>query len=50
MSEDERRRSKLPEDVVEDNPVLKKPRSQKKKAARHQGQSPRASQGKAQVQ
>ena len=50
MFEDERRRSKLPEDVVEDNPVLRKPRSQKKKATRHQGQSPRASQGKEQVQ
>ena len=50
MSKDERRRSKLPEDVAEDNPVLGKLRSQKEKAARHQGQSPRASQGKAQVQ
>ena len=43
MSEDERRRSKLPGDVVEDNPVLGKPRSQKEKAARHQGQSPKVS-------
>ena len=50
MSEDERRRSELPGDVAEDNPVLGKPRSQKEKATRHQGQSPRASQGKAQVQ
>ena len=50
MSEDERRRSKLPEDVTEDNPVLGKPRSWKEKTAHHQGQSPRASQGKAQVQ
>ena len=43
MSEDERRRSKLPGDVAEDNLVLGKPRSRKEKAARHQGQSPRAS-------
>ena len=50
MSEDERRRSELPGDVAEDNPVLGKPRSQKEKAARHQGQFPGASQGKAQVQ
>ena len=50
MSEDERRRSKLLGDVAEDNPVLDKPRSWMKKAARHQGQSPRVSQRKAQVQ
>ena len=50
MSEDERRRSKLSGDVAEDNPVLDKSRSRKEKATRHQGQSPRASQGKAQVQ
>ena len=50
MFENERRRSKLPEDVAEDNSVLDKPRSRKKKATRHQGQSPRASQGKTQVQ
>ena len=50
MSEDEQRRSKLPGDVAEDNLVLGKPRSRKEKAARHQGQSPRVSQGKAQVQ
>ena len=50
MPEDERRRSKLLGDVVEDNPVLGKPRSQKEKAARRQRQPPRASQGKAQVQ
>ena len=37
MSEDERRRSKLPGDVAEDNPVLGKPRSRKEKAAHHQG-------------
>ena len=48
--EDEQKRSKLPRDVAEDNPVLGKLRSQKEKATRHQGQFPRASQGKAQVQ
>ena len=37
MSEDERRRSELPRDVAEDNPVLGKPRSRKEKAASHQG-------------
>ena len=42
-AEDEQRRSKLPGDVAEDNPVLGKSRSWKEKAARHQGQSPRAS-------
>ena len=50
MSEDERRGSKLLADVTEDNLVLGKLRSWKKKTARHQGQSPKASQGKAQVQ
>ena len=49
MSEDEQRKSKLSGDVTEDNPVLGKPRSRKEKAARHQGQSPKASQRKAQV-
>ena len=34
MSEDEQRRSKLPGDVAEDNPVLGEPRSWKEKAAR----------------
>ena len=43
MFEDERRRSKLPGGIVEDNPILSNPRSRKEKAARHQGQSPRAS-------
>ena len=47
MFEDKQRRSKLPGDVAEDNPVLGKPRSRKEEAACHQGQSPRASQGKA---
>ena len=50
MSEDERRRSKLPRDIAKDNPVLGKPRSRKEEAAHHQWQSPKASQGKAQVQ
>ena len=50
MSEDERRSSKLPGDVAENNPVLGKPRSQEEKEACHQRQSPRASQGKAQAQ
>ena len=35
MSEDERRRSELPGDVVEGNPILSKPRSRREKAARH---------------
>ena len=43
MSEDERRRSKLPGDIAEDNPVLSKPRSLKEKVTHHQGQSPRTS-------
>ena len=50
MSKDERRRSKLLGDVAEDNPAFGKPRSRKEKAARHQRKSPKASQGKAQVQ
>ena len=50
MFEDEQRRFKLPGYIAEDNPILNKPRSRKEKAAHHQGQSPRASQRKAQVQ
>ena len=50
MFEDERRRSELPRDVVEGNPVLGKSRSWREKVTRHQRQSPRASQGKSQVQ
>ena len=50
MLEDEQRRFEPPGDVAEDNFVLGKPKSRKEKAARHQGQFPRASQGKAQVQ
>ena len=36
MSEVEQRRSKLPRDIAEDNPVLGKLRSRKEKATRHQ--------------
>ena len=50
MSEDEQRKSELPRDIAEDNFVLGKPKSRKEKAARHQGQFPKASQGKARVQ
>ena len=50
VSEDEQKRSKLPGDVAEDNLVLGKSRLRKEKVTCHQGQSPRASQGKAQVQ
>ena len=50
MFEDERRRSELPRDIVEGNPVLGKPRSWREKVTLHQRQSPRASQGKSQVQ
>ena len=50
ISKDERRRSKFPRDVAEDNPVLGKLRSWKENAACHQRQPPRVSQGKAQVQ
>ena len=37
MSENERRMSKLPGDVAEDNSILGKLRSRKEKAACHQG-------------
>ena len=50
MFEDEQRRSELPGDVADNNFVLGIPKSRKEKVARHQGQFPRASQGKAQVQ
>ena len=50
MSEDERRRSELLGDVAKDNSVHGKSRSREEKAARPKGQSPRVSQGKAQVQ
>ena len=45
-SEDEQGRSKLLGDIVEDNPVLGKPRSQKEKAAHPQRQPSQASQTK----
>ena len=35
MSDDKRRKSKLPGDVTEDNPILGKPRSRKEKVTRH---------------
>ena len=47
MSKDEQRKSRLPGYIVEDDLVLSEPKSQKEKAACHQGQFPRASQGKA---
>ena len=50
MSEDEHRKSRLPGYITEDNPVLREPKSRKEKAVRHQGQFPRVSQWKAQVQ
>ena len=50
MSKDEQRRSEPPRDVAEDNFFLGKPKSRKEKVARHQGQFPKASQRKAQVQ
>ena len=50
MSDDEQRKSKLPGYTAKDNLVLGKPRSQKGKTPRHQGQSPRASQRKTQAQ
>ena len=50
MSEDEQRKSRLPRYTAEDNPVLSRLRSQKGKASRHQGQSPKACQRKAQAQ
>ena len=50
MSKDEQRRFELSGDKAEDNFVLGKPKSQKEKTTRHQGQFPRVTQGKAQVQ
>ena len=50
MSKDEQRRFELSGDMAEDNFVLSKPKSQKEKTTRHQGQFPRVTQGKAQVQ
>ena len=50
MSVDEQRKSKLPGYTAEDNSVLGSLRSRKGKVSCHQGQSPRASQRKAQAQ
>ena len=50
MPEDEQRESKLPGYTAEDNPVLGKPKSQKRKMPRRQRQSPRASQRKFRAQ
>ena len=47
---DEHRKSRLLGHTTEDNPVLSEPRSRKRKVPRHQGESPRASQRKAQAQ
>ena len=44
MSEDKQRESRLPGYTAENDPVLGIPKSQKRKAPRHQRQSPRASQ------
>ena len=49
VSEDEHRKSRLPGHTVEDNLVLDEPGSRKRKMPRHQGESPKASQRKAQV-
>ena len=49
MSEDEQRKSRLPGYVAEDDLVLGRPRSLKGEVPRHQGESPRASQLKAQA-
>ena len=49
MSENERRRSKLPGDVAEDNLVLGKSRSRKEKVACPERQPPWASQTKKKV-
>ena len=49
VSEDEHRKSRLPGHTAEDNPILDEPGSRKRKMPRHQGESPRASQRKAQA-
>ena len=46
MSNDEQRESRLPGYIVEDDPILGRPKSRKGKALRRQRQSPRASQRK----
>ena len=49
MFENEQRKSRLPRYVAEDDLVLGRPRSLKGEVPRHQGESPRASQWKAQA-
>ena len=49
MPEDERRKSKLPSSIAEDNSVFGQPKLQKGRAACHQRQPCRASQEKGQV-
>ena len=49
VSEDEHRKSRLPGYTAEDNPVFSEPWSRKRKVPRHQGESPRASQRKAEA-
>ena len=50
MPEDKQRESRLPEYTAEDDPVLGRPKSRKRKAPRCQRQSPRASQRKFRAQ
>ena len=50
MSEDKQKKSRLSGYTTEDDPILGEPRSRKGKAPRHQWQSLRASQRKAQTQ
>ena len=49
MSEDEQRKSKPPGYAAKDDPVLGEPRSRKGEVPRHQGESPRGFQWKAQA-
>ena len=49
MFVDEQKKSRLLGYTAEDNPVLGEPRSRKEKVPRHQGESPRVSQRKAQA-
>ena len=49
MSKDEQRKSRPPGYAAEDNPVLGEPRSRKGEVPRHQGESPRGFQWKAQA-
>ena len=49
MFDDEQKKSRLPEYAAEDDPVLGEPRSRKGEVPRHLGETPRASQWKAQA-